>query len=42
MFGYNRAELIGKPVEVFIFPQRFRGRHADLRCESCWSFASVC
>jgi PAS domain S-box-containing protein len=30
MFGYNRAELIGKPVEVLV-PQRFRGRHADLR-----------
>jgi PAS domain S-box-containing protein len=30
MFGYARAELIGKPVEVLV-PQRFRGRHADLR-----------
>jgi PAS domain S-box-containing protein len=30
MFGYNRAELIGKPVEVLV-PQRFRARHADLR-----------
>jgi PAS domain S-box-containing protein len=30
MFGYSRAELIGKPVEVLV-PQRFRGRHADLR-----------
>jgi PAS domain S-box-containing protein len=30
MFGYNRAELIGKPVEVLV-PQRFRGRHVDLR-----------
>ena len=30
MFGYNREELIGKPVEVLV-PQRFRGRHADLR-----------
>ena len=29
MFGYNRAELIGKPVEVLV-PQRSRGRHADL------------
>ena len=29
MFGYNRAELIGKPVELLV-PQRFRGRHADL------------
>jgi PAS domain S-box-containing protein len=30
MFGYSRAELIGKPVEVLV-PQRSRGRHADLR-----------
>ena len=30
MFGYRRAELIGKPVEVLV-PQRFRGGHADLR-----------
>jgi PAS domain S-box-containing protein len=30
MFGYSRAELIGKPVEVLV-PQRFRGGHADLR-----------
>lgn len=25
MFGYNRAELIGKPVEVLV-PQRFPAR----------------
>jgi PAS domain S-box-containing protein len=30
MFGYRRAELIGKPVEVLV-PQRFRGGHVDLR-----------
>lgn len=30
MFGYSRAELIGKPVEVLV-PQRFRSRHSDLR-----------
>ena len=30
MFGYTRAELIGKPVEVLV-PQRFRAGHADLR-----------
>ena len=30
MFGYSRAELIDKPVEVLV-PQRFRGGHADLR-----------
>ena len=30
MFGYSRAELIGKPVEVLV-PQRFRGGHAGLR-----------
>ena len=30
MFGYTRAELIGKPVEVLV-PQRYRGGHADLR-----------
>jgi PAS domain S-box-containing protein len=30
MFGYSRADLIGKPVEVLV-PQRFRGGHADLR-----------
>jgi len=30
MFGYNRADLIGKPVEVLV-PQRLRGGHADLR-----------
>jgi PAS domain S-box-containing protein len=26
MFGYDRAELLGKPIEVLI-PERFRGRH---------------
>ena len=30
MFGYSRADLVGKPVEVLV-PQRFRGGHADLR-----------
>ncbi|HTE50442.1 MAG TPA: PAS domain S-box protein [Kofleriaceae bacterium] len=30
MFGYERAELLGKPVEVLI-PERFRGRHPGQR-----------
>src|SRR5580692_1135721 len=30
MFGYDRAELHGKPLEQ-LMPERFRGRHADLR-----------
>ena len=30
MFGYKRAEILGKPVEVLV-PQRFRCGHADLR-----------
>ena len=30
LFGYSRAELIGKPIEVLV-PPRFRDRHADLR-----------
>ena len=30
MFGYSRADLVGKPAEVLV-PQRFRGGHADLR-----------
>ena len=30
MFGYNRGEILGKPVEVLV-PQRFRRGHAELR-----------
>jgi PAS domain S-box-containing protein len=30
MFGYDRAELHGKPLELLL-PERFRGRHVDLR-----------
>jgi len=30
MFGYERDELLGQPVEVLI-PERFRGRHAGHR-----------
>jgi PAS domain S-box-containing protein len=30
LFGYARAELLGKPVEVLL-PERFRGRHAGHR-----------
>jgi PAS domain S-box-containing protein len=30
MFGYDRAELLGRPVEVLL-PTRFRGRHAKHR-----------
>ena len=33
LFGYSRAELIGKPIEVLV-PPRFRDRHADLRKKS--------
>jgi PAS domain S-box-containing protein len=32
MFGYDRAELIGQPLEVLL-PERYRGRHAALRAE---------
>jgi len=30
LFGYTRAELLGKPIELLV-PERFRGHHADLR-----------
>ncbi|MCF8461350.1 MAG: PAS domain S-box protein [Flavobacteriales bacterium] len=30
IFGYNRSELIGKPVEILI-PDKFRGNHAGHR-----------
>jgi PAS domain S-box-containing protein len=30
VFGYERAELLGQPVEILV-PERFRGRHPDLR-----------
>ena len=30
MFGYDRAELLGKPLELLL-PPRFRRRHVDLR-----------
>jgi PAS domain S-box-containing protein len=30
VFGYDRAELLGQPVEMLV-PARFRGHHPDLR-----------
>ena len=30
MFGYQRQELLGRPIEILI-PQRFAGRHPDAR-----------
>ena len=30
LFGYPRAELLGRPVDMLI-PERLRGQHADLR-----------
>jgi two-component system, LuxR family, sensor kinase FixL len=30
VFGYPRAELVGRPIETLV-PQRFRGHHAGLR-----------
>ncbi|MGF1627036.1 MAG: PAS domain S-box protein, partial [Alphaproteobacteria bacterium] len=30
LFGYNRTELLGKPMEILV-PTRFRGRHPELR-----------
>ncbi|HET8578496.1 MAG TPA: ATP-binding protein [Methylomirabilota bacterium] len=30
LFGYRREELSGQPVEL-LMPERYRGRHADLR-----------
>jgi PAS domain S-box-containing protein len=32
MFGYTRAELLGKPVEI-LMPDRFRGTHSAYRTE---------
>ena len=32
LFGYERAELIGQPVELLV-PQRMRSHHADDRRE---------
>ena len=30
LFGYNRADLLGKPVEILV-PERYRGRHPGHR-----------
>ncbi len=30
VFGYSRAELVGRPVEILV-PERFRGHHPGLR-----------
>lgn len=30
MFGYKRAELLGRPIEMLV-PERFRGHHPELR-----------
>ena len=30
MFGYDRAELLVKPLELLL-PERFRHRHVELR-----------
>lgn len=30
LFGYARREMLGKPIEM-LMPDRFRGRHAELR-----------
>src|SRR6266436_257967 len=30
LFGYDRAELVNKPIEILI-PERFRGRHRGHR-----------
>ena len=32
LFGYTRAELLGKPVEI-LMPDRFRGTHPAHRAE---------
>ncbi len=32
LFGYNRAELLGQPVEVLI-PERYRGNHPEHRAD---------
>jgi PAS domain S-box-containing protein len=34
LFGYQRDELMGQPVEVLV-PERFRNRHADYRAGFC-------
>lgn len=31
LFGYNREELLGQPVEIFL-PEPLRQRHAEFRC----------
>jgi PAS domain S-box-containing protein len=32
LFGYSRAELLGRPMEVLL-PERFHGRHSEHRAE---------
>ena len=39
IFGYNRDELIGKPVELLV-PERLRGRHTGLRHGYFWDSTS--
>lgn len=34
VFGYNRHEILGKPVEILL-PERFRKRHVEHRADYC-------